>query len=102
VLSKVPQRVWTDEEWERIQRGFRAQDMDDRRHLFAEDDRLFLHRSWLGDGRYEVTFAEVAGGYRVTRVIVEDAEPRFPARSDDRQCALLETLIDGHLLHERG
>ena len=45
MLSKVPQRVWTDEEWERIQRGFRAQDMDDRRHLFAEDDRLFLHRS---------------------------------------------------------
>lgn len=29
-LSEVPQRVWTNEEWERIRLGFRARDMDDR------------------------------------------------------------------------
>jgi hypothetical protein len=100
-VSEVPQRVWTDEEWERIQLGFRARDMDDRWHLLVEGDRLFLHRSWLGDGRYEVTFTKVAGGYRITRVIVEDAEPRYPTGSDDRQCALLERLIDGQLLREQ-
>lgn len=101
MLSEVPQRVWTEDEWERIQRGFRARDMEDRWHLFVEGDRLFLHRSWLGDGRYEVTFAEVAGGYRITQVIAEDAEPRYPGGSDDRQCALLERLIDGHLLRQQ-
>jgi hypothetical protein len=100
-LSEVPQRTWTDEEWERIQVGFRARDMDDRWHLFAEGDRLFLHRSWRGDGRYEAIFARVGGGYRITRVLVEDAEPRFPGGSDHHLCALLERLIDGHLLNER-
>lgn len=101
VLSEVPRRVWTDEEWERIQLGFRARGMDDRWHLFLEGDRLFLHRSWLGDGRYEVTFTEVADGRRITEVIVEGAEPRFPGGSDHELCALLERLIDGQLLREQ-
>ena len=101
MLSEVPRRVWTDEEWERIQLGFRARGMDDRWHLFLEGDRLFLHRSWLGDGRYEVTFTEVADGRRITEVIVEGAEPRFPGGSDHELCALLERLIDGQLLREQ-
>lgn len=99
-LSEVPQRVWTNEEWERIRLGFRARDMDDRWHLFAEGDRLFLHRSWLGDGRFEATFSKVADGYRITRVLVEDAEPKFPGGSDHWLCALLERLIGGRLLGE--
>ena len=101
VLSEVPQRVWTEEEWERIQLGFRARDMDDRWHLFVEGDRLFLHRSWLGDGRYEATFSKVPGGYRITRVFVEDVGPKFPGGSDYRLCALLERLIGGQLLGEQ-
>ncbi|MFC0438042.1 hypothetical protein [Kutzneria buriramensis] len=101
LLSEVPRRVWTDEQWERIQLGFRARDMDDRWHLFAEGDRLFLHRSWLGDGRYEATFSKAADGYRITRVLVEDAAPRFPGGSDHSLCTLLERLIDRELLRER-
>ena len=97
VLSVVPQRVWTREEWQRIQLGFRARNMDDRWHFLVEGDRLFLYRSWLGDGRFEVTFVEAAEGHRITQVIVEDAEPRFPAGSDHELCALLERLIDSRL-----
>jgi hypothetical protein len=55
----------------------------------------------LGDGRHEATFTKATGGYRITRVIVEDAEPRFPGGSDHRLCTLLETLIDGQLVREQ-
>src|SRR5438445_13448234 len=101
VLSEVPQRVWTDQEWECIQLGFRAREMDDRWYLLVESDRLFLYRSWLGDGRYEATFTKVEGGYRITQVLVEDAEPKYPGGSDRRLCMLLARLIDGQLLRER-
>ncbi|MFC8717800.1 hypothetical protein [Kitasatospora sp. NPDC057198] len=101
VLSEVPLRMWSPAEWERIQRGFRARDMDDRWHAFAEDDRLFLHRSWLGDGKYEVAFVETRGGHRISRVLVEGAEPRYPGGSDREVCLLLEVLISSILLGER-
>ncbi|MFD7732214.1 hypothetical protein ACFV6F_17720 [Kitasatospora phosalacinea] len=101
LLTEIPQRVWTGDEWGRIQLGFRARDMDDRWHIFAEDNQLFLHRSWLGDGKYEAAFAEVEGGYRIVRVLIEDAEPRFPGGSDQEVCLLLELLISSILLGER-
>jgi len=75
--------------------------MEDRWHIFAEDDQLFLHRSWLGDGTYEATFVEIQGGYRISRVLVEGAEPRFPGGSDHEVCLLLEVLISSILLGER-
>ncbi|GLW75364.1 hypothetical protein Kpho02_76610 [Kitasatospora phosalacinea] len=100
-LSEVPQRVWEPGEWERIQRGFRARAMEDRWHIFAEGDRLFLHRSWRGDGRYEATFVEAQGGHQISRVLVEDAEPRFPGGSDHEVCLLLEILINSILLGEQ-
>jgi hypothetical protein len=37
--------------------GYQPVDMIDKWLAFMEDDRLFLHRSWTGDGIYEVTFA---------------------------------------------
>jgi hypothetical protein len=100
LLAEVPQRVWTGEEWERIQLGFRAREVEDRWQIFAEGDRLLLHQSWLGDGRYEATFAEVEGGYRITQVVVEGAEPSHPGGSDRRACTLLELVISRLLLDE--
>ncbi|MFD6437163.1 hypothetical protein [Streptomyces venezuelae] len=56
-VSRLPDRVWTDEEWDRIRRGYRARDMDEKWNVFVEDDVLFMHRSWTGYGVYEATFA---------------------------------------------
>lgn len=98
VLPVVPDCVWSDEEWSRIQRGYRARSMDERWHVFAEGDLLFLHRSWLGDGKYEVTFEAVEGGRRINEIRVESGPRSFPGGPDEAKCVLLEVLIRSILL----
>ncbi|MFI6499729.1 hypothetical protein [Nonomuraea typhae] len=93
-------RVWTPDEWARIQQGHVSRDMDDRWVLFVEDDTLFAHRSWTGFGIYSATFVEVEGGWRVAEVWVESDPERYRRRSDAHDLALLETLIRGTLLGE--
>lgn len=61
-ISVLPGRIWSDDDWARIQRGFAARDMDDRWHILTEDNIVFLHRSWTGFGVFEATFAPVDGG----------------------------------------
>lgn len=51
-------------------------------------------------GSGQATFTGTERGYRITEVIVENAEPRFPGGSDYRQCTLLELLISSLLLGE--
>ncbi|GAA0612034.1 hypothetical protein [Streptomyces crystallinus] len=29
-VAQLPDRIWTDEEWDRIRRGYRARDMDEK------------------------------------------------------------------------
>lgn len=44
-LVLLPTRIWSDEDWERIQAGYRARDMDEKWNVFAEDHVVYLHRS---------------------------------------------------------
>lgn len=54
-LAVLPERVWSVEERERIQLDYRSRDVDEKWDVFAEDDVVFLHRSWTGNGIYEAT-----------------------------------------------
>lgn len=93
-------RVWTSDEWARIQQGHVSRDMDDKWDLFVEGDTLFAHRSWTGFGVYSATFIEVEGGLRVSEVWVESDPERYRRQSDAYDLALLEILIRGTLLGE--
>lgn len=101
-LLVVPRRTWSDHEWRRIQRGYRARDMDEKWHVFAEENVVFLHRSWTGAGMYEVTFAPADdGGRRITQVTVRrewfDAIRRLMSRSsrseDEFDCGVVEAVL---------
>jgi hypothetical protein len=56
-----PHRIWSDEDWERIQLGYSSRDMDEKWDVFTERGVVFLHRSWTGHGLFEATFAPVGG-----------------------------------------
>ena len=47
-MPLLPDRVWSDEDWERIEAGYRARDTDEKRNVFTGQDVVFLHRSWTG------------------------------------------------------
>ncbi|MFB6812707.1 hypothetical protein [Streptomyces sp. NPDC056387] len=100
-VSQLPGRVWTDEDWERIRRGYHARDMDEKWNVFAEGDVLFLHRSWTGRGIYEASFAPATGGgRRIISAVVEADRERYRSRGDEYDCLMMELIISAIVLGE--
>jgi hypothetical protein len=60
-MPQLPQRIWSDDDWDQIQRGYAARDMDEKWNVFTEGEVVFLHRSWSGNGVFAATFAPVDG-----------------------------------------
>jgi hypothetical protein len=101
-LAVLPHRLWSDDEWQRIQLGYLAKDMDEKWNLFAEGSVVFLHRSWTGLGVFEVTFAPADdGGWRISQAVVRrerfDAIRRLISRGsrhdDEFYCRVLESVL---------
>jgi hypothetical protein len=70
-MKLLPTRVWTREQWERIERGYEAQDMDEKWDVFVENHVAFVHRSWTGRGVFEAAFSPVDGGWQVSAAVTE-------------------------------
>jgi hypothetical protein len=100
-VSQLPDRVWTDEGWDRIRRGYRARDMDEKWNVFAEGDVVFMHRSWTGHGVYEASFAPVAGGgRRIAAAVVEADGKRYRSMGDEYDRLMMELIISAIVLGE--
>lgn len=100
-MSELPQRIWSDEEWERIQGGSRAQDMDEKWNVFTEGEVVFFHRSWTGYGVFAATFAPVeGGGWRIASAVVERDGERYRGTDDAYDCVMLELVITAIVLGE--
>jgi hypothetical protein len=96
----APDRVWSSIEWNAIQRGFRASEMEERWLALVENDRLYFHRSWTGFGVYEAQFAQVDDSWRIVAAVVEGDGERYRRGSDEYETGFLELLIRGVLLDE--
>ena len=99
-LPAVPERVWSQEEWERICLGWQARDMDEKWDIFAEDSKLFMHQSWTGYCIYEASFIGADGGVRITEGVVESDQSRYRSPSEEFDCVMVELLIRSILLGE--
>ncbi|WCD83956.1 hypothetical protein KPP03845_100275 [Streptomyces xanthophaeus] len=97
----LPDRVWTDEDWDRIRRGYAAGDMDQKWNVFAEGDVVFMHRSWTGLGVYAASFAPVAdGGRRISSAVVESDGERYRSMGDEYDRLMIELIISAIVLGE--
>ncbi|MEU0492775.1 hypothetical protein ABZ249_26405 [Nocardiopsis sp. NPDC006139] len=100
-MPRLPRRIWSDEDWERIRRGYASRDMDERWDVFAEGDVVFLHRSWTGHGIFAATFTPVdGGGRRISRAVVERDPERYGGADDDHDQLMLELVISAIVLGE--
>lgn len=100
-MPHLPRRVWSDEDWERIRRGYSARGMDEKWHVFTEAETVFVHRSWTGRGIFAATFAPVdGGGWRVAHAEVERDPTRYRGTDDDYDCLTLELVISAVVLGE--
>jgi hypothetical protein len=89
-MPELPQRIWSDEDWERIQRGYASRDMDEKWDVFTEGEVAFLHRSWTGYGVFAATFAPAdGGGWRIVSAVVERDGERYGGTDDAYDCVML-------------
>ncbi|MFD5432905.1 ADP-ribosylglycohydrolase family protein [Kitasatospora sp. NPDC127067] len=79
----VPDLLWSDADWERIRRGLRAREVDERWASVVSEGVLHLHRSVGGAEVYRVRVARVRGGWRPVEALVE-AHPGRHRAWDDR------------------
>lgn len=101
-MPQLPQRIWSDADWDRIQRGYESRDMDEKWDVFTEGEVVFLHRSWTGSGVFAATFAPVdGGGWRIASAVVEGDSERYGGTDDAYDCVMLELVISGVVLGER-
>ncbi|MFG3229297.1 hypothetical protein ACGF07_31565 [Kitasatospora sp. NPDC048194] len=100
-IGVLPDRIWSDDEWERIQLGYRSRSMDEKWNVVVEGDVVFLHRSWTGFGVFEATFAPVeGGGRRIVSAVVEAGRGGPHGSSADFECLMLELVLSAVVLGE--
>lgn len=100
-MPELPQRIWSDEDWKRIQLGYASRDMDEKWNVFTEGEVVFLHRSWTGNGTFAATFAPVdGGGWRIASGVAERDAERYRGTDDAYDCVMLELVISVLVLGE--
>jgi hypothetical protein len=96
-------RIFTEDEFQKISFGFIPKSMDDHWFSFLENNTLYFHRSWTGEVVYKVVFAKEKNLYlpkevRLNRfgwkhIIFSIATKKFHEK-------LLLNLIENNLLKE--
>lgn len=99
-MTPLPARVWTQEQWKRIERGYRARGMDEKWDVFVENQVAFLHRSWTGRGMFEASFSPIDGGWHVSAAVVESNSKRARNVSAQLNRVLLELVLSAIVLGE--
>ncbi|MFC7246678.1 hypothetical protein ACFQO7_29710 [Catellatospora aurea] len=99
-MAILPDRVWTGEQWQRIQSGYRARDMDEKWNVFAEGRVVHFLRSWTGHTIYEATFSETAVGLQVTAAVVENEQERYRRPTPEYDRVMLELVLAAIVLGE--
>ena len=103
------ERNFTQNEYTRLKRGFMAESMDDRWHVFCKDPWLSFVRSWTGFCIYKVRLEGSDNGYKIAEVWVSRDRRQYggddPREEADLLSALINRLLVGwtqrHALYRR-
>lgn len=99
-MPLVSARVWTDEDWDRIQRGYGAGAMEEKWNVLVEGQTAFAFRSWTGRGIFEASFVPCEGGWRIGSAVVESKRKHYRSPSEDFNGRMLYGVLSGVVLGE--
>ena len=101
-MPLLPCRIWTDEEWLRIQAGYHSYDMDEKWDVITHDHAVFIYRSWTGHQLFEASFIAIPGGRQIDSALIESNPERWDARDRPAEydCILLELALSNIVLGE--
>ncbi len=92
------ERVFSEEEMDRIRRGLVPEQMEDKWFIYWKDDALFFHRSWTGYCIYIVHFAAENGSWKMIQAEVTRDTEQYTLTSDERDAEMISYLVDVLLL----
>ena len=92
------ERSFTQQEFLRLSRGFVAQSMEDRWHVFFKDPWLTFVRSWSGFCIYKVRIEKNGLEHKVTKVLINRDRRQYGGDDTREEAKLLSFLIEGMLL----
>lgn len=99
-MTLLPARVWSQEQRDRMQRGYLARGMDEKWDVFVENHVAFLHRSWTGNGVFEAAFSPAGRGWRISAAVIESSPERARKVSAELNRVLLELVLSAIVLGE--
>ena len=91
------ERSFTEAEFLRLKRGFVAESLEDRWHIFFKDRWLIFVRSWTGFCIYKVRLEESDRGYRIVQAFTSRDSKQYGGTDALEDREMLSFLID-HLL----
>jgi len=89
---------FTNDQFEKISRGFIPIDMDDRWFIFFENEFLHIHRSWTGFGLYKAKVEKESTRYCIRGFWVERNNEKYTNQDDNHDVKLFSSLVAGLLL----
>ena len=92
-------RVFSQEDMDRIHRGVVPETMDDKWFIYWTEGALYFHRSWTGFCIYVVHFAAEGDVWRMLLADVNRDPRQYEETDTDRDARLIASLIDVLLLH---
>ena len=87
-------RIFTQEEYQYLQRGQIPRDMDDRWFTYFENNWLFLHRSWTGHCIYKVHLEPCEEGCKIAEAWSNGDPSQFRALTPESRKKTLLGLLD--------
>ncbi|WP_434581723.1 ADP-ribosyltransferase [Carbonactinospora thermoautotrophica] len=97
-LIPPPARIWTEEEWSRIQHGYASRSSDEKWNAKMNGNELVFRRSWTGYAIYAAYFEQVSDGWKIRHALVESDPERHVRIADAYDTVMLEHLICAALL----
>lgn len=90
--------AYTTEEYEHIMIGLIPMAMEDKWHIYWEDDWVYFHRSWTGHPVYKVHFGKFDEAYKIKEASVNRESGPFNDLENEEDAQMLKFLIDRLLL----
>lgn len=90
--------LFSNHQFSKLTRGLIPQQMEDKWFIYYEDEWLYFHRSWTGNGMYKAKLNKVSDGYFITEFWAEGNQEKYKNEDDNIDIETFSFLIARGLL----
>ncbi len=90
--------LFTVKQFSKLKNGLIPQQMEDKWFIYYENEWLYFHRSWTGNGMYKAKLNKVTEGYTIKEFWVERNQEKYKNEADNTDIETFSFLIERGLL----